>query len=152
MTDWRTELDEALRDFVTAAGLSHTPLRFEDLQIEYFEAPHNPPSHLPAGKMAIYGFWYAGEWLKIGMAGPKSSARFISQHYNANSAPSTLAASLLKDQQILGSLSIDINSIGFWIKSNCNRVNILLDNDYGILLLRFLEAFLHIRMRPRYEK
>jgi hypothetical protein len=50
--------------------------------------------------MGIYGFWHDGIWLKIGKVGPNSHARYVSQHYNARSAGSNLAASLRKDPQM----------------------------------------------------
>jgi len=102
--------------------------------------------------MAIYGFWYKGEWLKVGMAGPKSNARYTSQHYNPKSAPSTLAKSLLHDHDFSYSKSFNANTIGCWIRENCNRVNILMNSAHGLILLALLEAFLHVRLRPRYER
>ena len=75
MNKWRKEIEAALRDFLTVAALAQFSLDWEDFQIEFLEAPHTPPSRLPTGKMGIYGFWYAEEWLKIGMVGPNSQAR-----------------------------------------------------------------------------
>jgi hypothetical protein len=46
--------------------------------------------------MAVYCFFLDGRALKIGIAGPNSDARFRSQHYNLNSARSTLAGSIFK--------------------------------------------------------
>ena len=82
MSDWRTEIDSAIKDFINVAELAHMKLNLDDFEIEYLEAPHTPPSNLPNGKMAIYGFWLDGKWLKIGMVGPKSKARYTSQHYS----------------------------------------------------------------------
>ena len=152
MTDWTAGIEDALGDFVTVAELGHALIRHEDLKVEYLEAPHKPPSVLPAGKMAVYGFWHSGAWLKVGMAGPNSNARYTSQHYNPNSARSTLAASLLKDPRMSGKPDFDPKAVKAWIKSRCSRVNILLDAQHGMLLLRLLEAFLHLRLKPRYEK
>lgn len=152
MTDWKADIEDALKDFVTVACLAHAPVRLQDLQVEYSEAPHKPPRRLPTGKMAVYGFWHGGEWLKIGMAGPNSNARYTSQHYNPNSAGSTLAASLVKDRGMLGRPDFIPSAPGDWIKSAANRVNILLDSKHDTLLLALLEAFLHLRLRPRCEK
>jgi len=124
----------------------------EDLAVEFLEAPHNPPSSLPDGKMAVYGFWYSGEWLKVGMAGSKSQARYTSQHYNPASAGSTLAASLAKDPRMSGAPGFSAAAPGEWIRSHTNRVNVLIPNEHGTLLLALLEAFMHVRLKPRYEK
>ena len=152
MTDWKADIEEALKDFLTVASLARASVSLQDLQIEYLEAPHKPPRNLPAGKMAVYGFWHGGEWLKIGMAGPNSNARYTSQHYNPNSAGSTLAASLVNDRSMSGWPDFNPNAPGDWIKSATNRVNILMDSKHHALLLALLEAFLHLRLRPRYEK
>jgi hypothetical protein len=152
MNDWKADLESALNGFVKGAGLARASIRQEDIQVEYLEASHKPPSRLPKGKMAVYGFWLGSECLKIGIAGPSSIARYTSQHYNPKSAQSTLAASLLKNTGISERSHFNQNSAGDWIKSNCHRVNILLDTNHGMLMLRLLESFLHLYFRPRYEK
>ncbi len=151
MVSWTEELETAARDFLVVARLAQAPLRWEDLELEYLEAPHRPVG-LPEGKMALYGFWYQGEWLKIGMAGPNSNARFMSQHYIPGSAKSTLAASLLNDDSI--SLTENLNSANIkdWLKMKTNRANIFLDARHGQPLLCLFESFLHVRLKPRYEK
>jgi hypothetical protein len=152
MNDWKTDIENALNVFVTVAALARVSIRRVDIEVEHLEAPHKSPSRLPRGKMAAYGFWYNGEWLKIGIAGPRSNARYMSQHYNPESAPSTLAGSLLKDTRVSEIAHFNRDCIGDWIKSHCHRVNILLDSNHGMLLLRLLESFLHVYLRPRYEK
>lgn len=64
MSDWWADITNALDAFVTVAELAGSPIRRDELDVEFLEAPHKPPASLPAGKMAIYGFWGAGEWLK----------------------------------------------------------------------------------------
>lgn len=151
MSDWRTEINGAIKDFIRVAELAHVKLNLDDFEAEYLEAPHRPPSNLPNGKMAIYGFWLDGKWLKIGMVGPKSKARYTSQHYSPNAAPSTLAKSILDDIGMWNG-KVRPEDIRDWIKNNTNRVNILLDSERGMMLLALLEAFLHLRLRPRYER
>src|SRR5437868_1740867 len=93
--DWRVDIEQALQDFTSAGGLTRDIFR-----TEYFAAPHKPPSRLPPGKMAVYGFWVKGwRWLKIGKAGPNSSARYAYQHYNG-CAGSTFAGSLRRDPEM----------------------------------------------------
>lgn len=148
MFPWKEDIEAALRDFVQVSDLAHVPVGLDDFQVDYLDAPHRPPSSLPLGKMAIYGFFYGDEWLKIGMVGPKSQARYVSQHYSPQSAGSTLAKSLMEDPALQG----QIHDAGSWIKENCCRVNVLLDIRHGLALLALLESFLHARLRPRYER
>jgi hypothetical protein len=150
LSDWRTEIDDSIKDFISVAELAHVKLSLDDFEIDYQEAPHSSSS-LPDGKMAIYGFWLDGKWLKIGMAGPNSNARYTSQHYSPNSSRSTLAKSLLNDQDMCN-WRMQPENIGDWIKNNTSRVNILVDRKHGTMLLALLEAFLHLRLRPRYER
>lgn len=154
MSDWIKDINDALSNFIIVSQLAGVPITPQEFIVEYLEAPHKPPARLPQDKMAVYGFYYKkeGKWLKIGMAGPKSNARYTSQHYNPNSARSSLAKSLLHDQDIRSSENFNDMNISSWIKANCNRVNILMDSKYDSKLLALLEAFLHVRLRPRYER
>lgn len=111
--------------------------------------PHQPKS-LPIGMMGVYTFWYNESFLKIGKAGSKSSARFLSQHYNPKSAKSTLAASILNDDDML-KLGIDEENVGEWIKKNCRRIDILINVELGIFTLDLVEAALHYKYEPKYE-
>jgi len=147
---WREEIEMAIAAFLSAAGLGGYPMNESMLDVEFLPAPHKPSS-LPKNKMAVYGFWGDGEWLKIGKARPNSNARYLSQHYNPKSAQSTLAASLARDLNMLRISNFDPQQPGQWIKSSTNRINILLSADEPRELLSFLEAFLHLRLRPRYE-
>ena len=151
MRAWRSDIENALTAFRTVAELAGDPIAADEISIEYLQAPHHPPTRLPAGKMAVYGFWAEGGWLKIGKAGPKSNARYMVQHYNAQSAPSTLAKSLANDPHMLAVESFDPDNPGAWMKAMTHRVNILLSSKRRKELLSLLEAFLHLRLRPRYE-
>jgi hypothetical protein len=151
MTDWQIEVQESIKDFLTVAALAGDILTLEDFHIEFLPAPHKQPSNLPQGKMAVYAFWFNGDWLKIGKAGTKTKARFTSQHYNAGSAPSTLAASLVADQRMQNVTGFDKNSPGNWLKLNTCRANILISDKHRKEIISLLEVFLHARLRPRYE-
>lgn len=100
--------------------------------------------------MGVYCFRYNGTFLKIGKAGLKSSPRFLSQHYNPNSAKSTLARSILDDQEMVN-IGVTSENIKDWIKQNCQRIDILIDGKTGIFTLELIEAILHYRYRPKYE-
>ena len=100
----------------------------------------------------MYGFSHQNKWLKIGIAGPKSNARFHSQHYNPKSARSTLAASIIKDRQSYNNTLPDDDLIGAWIKKEVSRVNIYIDSHHPRELLALLEAFFHLKFQPIYER
>ena len=151
MNSWRDDIETGITAFLTVAELAGDPIARADLVIEYLAAPHRAPTRLPAGKMAVYGFWGDGSWLKIGKVGPNSNARYTSQHYNLGSAQSTLAGSLVNDSHMLAVAEFDPNASGVWIKAAAHRVNILMPASRQPGLLALLEAFLHLRVRPRYE-
>ena len=148
---WSEQIMDALSDFQVVSELAGNPVTFGDDRVELCPAPHRPPRPLPQGMMAVYGFWWNGEWLKIGRAGPNSNARYTSHHYNPRSSGSNLARSLESDAQMVGIPGFDPSTPGNWIKSKTSRVNILLPSEIGIGLLALLEAFMHVRFTPRYE-
>ena len=150
MTSWRDDIKTTLSDFVTVSELARDPIRRDEIEVEFLDAPHRAPSRLPVGKMAIYGFWRDGEWLKIGKAGPKSQARYTSQHYGLN-AMSTLAKTLIKAHAVQPFAGFDPEIPGDWIRASTHRVNILIDAERGNAMLSLIEAFLHARLKPRYE-
>lgn len=151
MTDWIEQVETALNAFLTVAALSGHPINRDEFEVEFLSAPHRPPTRLPDNKVAVYGFWGDGSWLKIGKAGPNSHARYSSQHYCPGSARSTLAGSLLKDHHMrtVGTFSLD--APGTYVKAETSRFNILMEAQRHGELLPLLEAFLHLRLKPRYE-
>lgn len=150
MSEWREDIERALADFLTVAELAGKPLAKDDVTVEFLPAPHRAPSCLPAGRMAIYGFWGDDGWLKIGKAGPNSNARYTTQHYGCN-AGSTVAKSLAEDPRILALGDFDRFNPCLWMYASTHRVNILLPSTKGMDTLALLEAFLHLRLKPRYE-
>ena len=147
---WKTDIEAALTDFSSVAKLATREDFTVPIEVEFLPAPHRP-SGLPAGKMAVYAFFGGGGWLKIGKVGPNSDARFRSQHYAPGRARSSLAGSLLMDDSFATENAIEANSCGDWIKSNTHRCNIYLPASSEKSLLSLLEAFLHHRLKPRYE-
>lgn len=111
--------------------------------------PHEPMS-LPKNKRAVYMFIHKSQFLKIGKAGVNSNARFQSQHYNPNSANSTLAKSLLADED-MKSYKLNENNVSSWIKNNCRRIDVLIDSSTNIFKLDLIEAILHYKYKPKYE-
>jgi hypothetical protein len=145
MNQWQADLQLALQDFMAVAKLAGDPVQPSDFKIEYLPSPHKT-SGLPAGKMAIYAFWWDGVWLKVGQVGPNSDARYRSQHYTG-SALSTLCGSLLNDPQMSTITGFGLPSPAAWIKASTCRANILLSSQRSRALLSLLEAFLHVPLR-----
>lgn len=137
--------------FYKVARLAGAELSEQAIQVEFLPAPHVPPSKLPSGRMAVYVFSRGAEVLKVGKVGANSGPRYAYQHYNAGSAASTLAASVLADRHRLGCGDVEPSDVGAWIKQNVDRTNFLLDQRLGIPVLTLLEAFLQCRLRPLYE-
>ena len=142
---------DSLTDFVEVARLANAEFPIDKVHVQVMTKPHRPPSQLPSGKMAVYAFFWSDRVLKVGKVGPKSSARYCSQHYNPESAQSNLAQSILTNQAALGFPPIDPNSAGEWIKTNPDRVNLVLPVELGLPLLALLESFLHVRWKPAFE-
>jgi hypothetical protein len=144
MNDWHKEMDDALMAFVAVTELAEEPLKRDELLVEYLPAPHRSPSNLPANRIAIYAFWWNDVWLKIGQAGPRSTSRYTSQHYNSGSSISNLSKSLVSDTRMNDFADLDKNNPGAWIKMSTCRVNILISAHRGKAMLSLLEAFLHV--------
>jgi hypothetical protein len=147
----QARVEDALTDFCAAAMLAQIGLTRDNLTVELLPAPHKAPTILPAGMMAVYAFFLDGVTLKVGKVGPNSQARYTSQHYNAGSAPSTLAASIMKRPSLLILEAVDSTALGALIKARTDRVNILLPASFGDGPLSLLEAFLHCRWKPVFE-
>lgn len=144
-TGYASQLEQIIRGVTAALGRELE----SGYEIVDRGQPHAPKA-LPNGKMGIYAFLYNDAFLKIGKAGPKSNARFFSQHYRADGAPSTLAKSLLADES-MAHLGLTAENVGDWIRQNTRRIDILLDERLGIFALELIEAALHYRYEPRYE-
>ena len=145
------EMKILVNDFIDVAHLAGANLVEDNLAIQILPAPHRPPSSLPDGKMAVYIFFWDEKCLKVGKVGQNSNARYTSQHYNPRSSNSNLAKSILLGKDKLGLPSVSESNIGAWIKSNTDRINILLDSRHGIPVLTLLESFLQCRLRPYFE-
>ncbi len=152
--NWRKDILSVLEDVMAVSDLAGSKIVFEYEDVEFLPAPHHRPRRLPTGKMAVYGFWFDGAWLKIGQVGPRSNARYTSQHYGFN-AGSTLAKSVRRDAAIrtIAGLAED-SEAGWaeWIERETSRVNILFPSTIGKNFLSLLEAFLHVRLNPIYER
>ena len=154
------EPKDIVEAFLKVAELAHMPMTAEQVRHELLPAPHRRPSNLPAGLQAVYAFLVADRCLKVGKAGPKTAARFTSQHYGMN-APSTLAKSILGNRQLLASVVVverrceverlDEATVGAWIERNTSRVHLFLPAPLGALPLALLETFVQCRLNPLFE-
>jgi hypothetical protein len=148
---WQDELLSALTDFSTVATLAKASVAIGVEQVEFLPAPHTQPKHQPQGMMAVYGFWWDGSWLKIGKVGANSGARYTSHHYNRGSTRSNLALSLARDPAMRLVTGFDVKEPGGWIRTNTSRMNIFVPEVVGLQMLALPEAFLHVRLHPKYE-
>ena len=146
----RMEFENVKSDFLKIADIAGVQLTEEAIVIEILKNPHQPTS-LSKDAMAVYVFQYGNKFLKIGKTGPKSNARYLSQHYNPRSSQSNLAKSLLKNPDLLGIDGLTEDNIGEWIKKNTVRINFILKKDLGIAVLNLLEAFLQCKLSPLFE-
>jgi len=145
-------IDKLLNEFSKIAPYANIADDSLNLQIVDHGCPHKP-NGLPEGKMGIYIFIFSDEVLKVGKVGPNTGPRWTSHHYGPKRAPSTLSKSLLEDAKSAYNLAPQGNKleIGAWMKANLRRIDILVDAAAGNAALAFLEAFLHCRLKPRYE-
>jgi hypothetical protein len=148
LTEWRAWTES--RGFVGASS-----------RLESLGMPHKPVA-LPPRWQGIYSFRWQAKWLKIGKAGPNSQARWVSHHYGAERALSTLAFSLVKygiapqeDPELPGLRAlvrrVDPYEIGDWIKKNTYRVDVLIGAETGSAGLSRLESIAHRRLSPVFE-
>jgi hypothetical protein len=151
---------ELIDTFLQVSHLAHLRLSLTDVRAELSPAPHKRPASLPSGTQAVYAFFLGDRCLKVGKAGPKTQARFTSQHYGIN-APSTLAKSILKHRTSTAALLpierrqeldiLDESSIGRWMERNTSRFHVFLPTGAGAFALSLLEAFLQCRLQPLFE-
>lgn len=142
------EVDQLVAAFVDAARLASVQVRGDQIGREFLPAPHRRPSRLPADVQAVYAFVFNDRCLKVGKAGPKTRARFTSQHYLPNSAISTLAKSILINRaRLVDSVPLDSVdeieslsevSVGAWIERSTSRINLYLPVEFGAAPLSLL--------------
>lgn len=145
------EITNAINDFKKVAVLAGYKLSDANLTFQYLKAPHTPPASLPKSRFAVYIFFWNDQCLKVGKVGPKSQARYTSQHYNPNSSKSNLAKTLLAHKNELTLPFLKDQIVGNWIRTNTDRVNILIDSSYGLFLLSLMESFFQCRFKPIFE-
>ncbi|MBN8571316.1 MAG: hypothetical protein J0M18_16970 [Ignavibacteria bacterium] len=144
-------MDQLVDDFIKVCNLSNIKLEKDELIIESIsdETSHKCKK-LPDNCMAIYIFKTKNEYLKVGKVGPKSRARYLHHHYNPKSSGSNLAKSILKDSSFISDFEA-IKDVKNWIIRNTIRTNIIVKANKGSLFLNLFEAFLHCRLKPKYE-
>lgn len=153
------QIDQLVSDFLAVAATAGFPLRHDEIVVAYSPAPHARPKSLPLGMMAVYIFCTDAHCLKVGKAGPKTKQRYTYQHYNAGSAPSTLAASILRAANASGGTRYWASDCGIptsetmeqWIETNTTRVNLLIGAHHSPFLLNLMEASCQCRLQPVFE-
>lgn len=141
----------SIPELIRALEICGVQMSKADFEPKNMGVPHSPPTALPKGKMAVYIFLHGKKCLKVGKAGPKSNARYTSQHYSVGRTSSTLAKSIVKTPERVGMEKMEEEKVGAWIKSQTRRINILLDGGHSRDILNFVEAFYILRLKPVYE-
>ena len=144
-------LEAALHDFkrcLSVASEGSPPELVYEPDIRW--PPHRPPGAL-RGRGAVYSFFWPerGEFLKVGKAGSGTEQRYRYQHYGAK-ARSTLFKDLRGNCRELG-VPCEDGALKDWMHQHLARADILLAPGYDDFALSLLEAFLHLRWRPRFE-
>ena len=149
LINWNPQ--QLLMDFLSAAEYGQIEIPLDSIIIESLPRPHIPPKQLPDGKMAVYVFSTETEILKVGKVNTGSEGRYVNHHYNPKGAGSTLAKSLMEDENIPSLFKQNKETISDLIKEHTDRVNFLLDERLGPFVLNLFEAFVQCRLRPIYE-
>ena len=144
---------EKLRDdFLIVAKLGGVKIQRDDICIDEIpRGQHKKLKDLPKGKTAVYVFSYKECFLKVGRVGPRSQARYKSQHYNPCSSRSNLAKSLLKNESAARDHCLTIENVGEWIREKTDRVNFILDTSVDKRIPKLLEAFAQCKLEPVFE-
>lgn len=154
------EPEALIEGFVKALGEYYDYIIDENEIIhEHVPAPHDPPNLKP-GKGAIYVFSLtknntspAGQnrVLKVGKVGPNSEPRFKYQHYNPDSARSTLAGTLLNSKILWECIGFDNEAqVGSWLKENTDRDHFFIDGDKG-RVISLMEVYARGILSPIFE-
>ena len=158
------EIDQVIatfRDWAQQAGISESG---SGVSLEDLGVPHRPTGLL-VGYQGVYTFQFESVWLKAGKAGPKSGARWQSQHYKTTRSLSNLSWSLLQYAHLS---SVDIprlpatfrdtlkdvrpDEMGDWIQNDTRRVNLLISGSLGERnVLHHLEHIAHDVLKPVFE-
>lgn len=141
-----------LKNVVNAAKLAGFGLTENDLLLNVWACgiETHKPTPLPKNFSAVYMYLWNEQYLKVGMAGKNSNARYQSHHYNYNSSGSNLSKSLLKEADFKN--AINESNVGNWIIENTTRFNILIPSRFTKNLTNFIEAFFILKLNPRFEK
>ncbi|WP_303489801.1 hypothetical protein [Shimia thalassica] len=115
--------------------------------VEFDNAPHPRPTPL-RGQVAVYLFFKGDAWLKVGKA--TYPARFTSQHYGTNRSGSSIAKDIWSCREEFGFQGEEA-AIDVWLCENLGRANIRAPEEYGDRFVKYLEAFLHFHLQPRFE-
>lgn len=139
-------------DFLVVAKLGGIKIQRDNICIDKIPmGQHEKLKDLPKGKTAVYVFSYKERFLKVGRVGPRSQARYKSQHYNPCSSRSNLAKSLLKNESAARDHCLTIENVGEWIREKTDRVNFIFDANVDKRTPKLLEAFAQCKLEPVFE-
>lgn len=140
-----------LQSLTNAALSANYSVNIDNLILEVWEAglETHVPRNLRKNYAAIYIFNWQDRFLKVGKVNANSNARYLSQHYNANSSNSNLSKSLINDQsfrELIGE-----TPPGIWLKQNTTRYNILISTQLSKNFVTFSESFFILKCNPIFE-
>jgi hypothetical protein len=157
------ELERVVEEFRRWAANQDIRPPLSDVQVTSLGAPHRPVPLAP-GSQGVYCFQLGLAWLKVAKVGPKSGARWVSQHYKATRSLSNLSWSLfqyayhssLEHPNLPATLkeqirSVDPYEIGSWIKQQTARVNLTINAKLGPVALDRLEKVAQAVLNPVFE-
>jgi hypothetical protein len=132
-----------------------TPPLIEHFLIHPPHANREMSAILRGDSYIVYAFSLAGgdTVLKVGMAGPNSAARVLSQHYLPHSSPSNLAKQIVASPHRhpdLGAVDLEEKSIGAWIRNETDRDLFRIRTTNRDLALMF-ESYLRLRTGAMFE-
>ena len=119
-------------------------------------------STLRSGEQGVYVFLQGFTCLKVGKAGPNSTARWNSNHYYfAVSQPSRLANSLINESEKLKSALpqydptvlalLNRGNTRDWMMTNLSRIEFKITSEASIGALNLLEGIVQYRLNPVFE-
>jgi hypothetical protein len=144
--------ENLISDFIQNYNLHYqSKINMMDINHEILCAPHCPRP-LPKEQCAVYVFSLPSNdlILKVGRVGAKSNARFQSQHYNPDSASSTLAGSITKNPILWDLIGFNGQDVGEWLRKNTCRTHFFI-HETKSELLEYLEIFMKGHLRPVFE-
>ena len=142
-------LDSLKSEIIAVSKIVGKEINTNDIWICDSGCPHNSPKKRDSNVSNVYMFQYKDNFLKIGKADIKSSARHNSHHYTPKGSSSSLYHSLEKSDYFKSIISN--GNIGKWIKENCRRIDIYINENESSYTLGMIESLMIYKFNPLFE-